>query len=222
MTTDRPFRLGVTGGIASGKSSVMTILAELGAETIDADRVYHGLIEPGQPLFLALVDRWGQGILAPDGSIDRRTLGRIVFSDSKQLAELDRLTHPAIRIEIDNLYNASNATVVAIDAVKLIESGHADQCDAVWLIIADPPRQIERLVSSRRLSAEDAARRVAAQPPVEARLARSDTAIDNNGSPADLRQQVLHQWQRLLPNRTERGAGTTTTPRFSSDPTLLS
>lgn len=202
MTIDRPFRLGVTGGIASGKSAVMAILAELGAETIDADRVYHGLIEPGRSLFLALVDRWGQGILAPDGSIDRPTLGRIVFSDPKELATLDRLTHPAIRTEIDNLYNASTADVVAVDAVKLIESGHADQCDAVWLIIADPSRQIERLVSSRGLSAEDAARRVAAQPPVEARLARADTAIYNNGSLADLRQRVLHEWQLLPPNRT--------------------
>ncbi len=202
MTIERPFRLGVTGGIASGKSAVMAILAELGAETIDADRVYHGLIEPGRPLFLALVERWGQGILASDGSIDRRRLGRIVFGDPNELAELDRLTHPAIRSDIDNLFNISNANVVAIDAVKLIESGHADQCDAVWLIVADPSRQIERLVRSRGLSVEDAIRRVAAQPSIDARLARADISIYNNGSPADLRRRVLHEWQRLPPNRT--------------------
>lgn len=202
MTIDRPFRLGVTGGIASGKSAVMAILAELGAETIDADRVYHGLIEPGRPLFLALVVRWGQGIVASDGSIDRPKLGRIVFIDPNELAALDRLTHPAIRSEIDNLFNISNANVVAIDAVKLIESGHADQCDAVWLIVVDPSEQIERLVSSRGVSVEDATRRVAAQPSIDARLARADIAIYNNGSPADLRQRVLHEWQHLLPNRT--------------------
>lgn len=197
MRSTRPFRLGVTGGIASGKSSVMAILAELGAETIDADRVYHGLIAPGRPLHQALVARWGNGIVAADGTIDRKRLGAIVFSDSDELAALDRLTHPAIRIEIDRLYNASTARVVAVDAVKLIESGHADRCDAVWLVVADPAVQVGRLIETRHLSEEDARRRVAAQPPLEPRLARADTVIHNNGTRDDLRRQVEAAGQQL-------------------------
>ena len=139
MTGKVPFRLGVTGGIATGKSTLMGILSALGAETIDADLVYRDLIRLGQSLHTRLVERWGPGIVAADGSIDRKELGAIVFSDPDELAELDRLTHPAIRREIETLAKTSTANVVAIDAVKLIESGHADQCDAVWLVVADPP-----------------------------------------------------------------------------------
>lgn len=199
MPDGGPFRLGVTGGIASGKSSVMAILAELGAETIDADRVYHGLIAPGRPLRQALVERWGAGIVATDGTIDRTRLGAIVFSDPEELAALDRLTHPAIRTEIDRLYNASFADVVAIDAVKLIESGHADRCDAVWLVITDPAVQVDRLIATRSLDVEDARRRVSAQPPLTPRIARADTVIRNNGSREELRQQVEEAWQQLRP-----------------------
>ncbi len=197
MTTPRPYRLGVTGGIASGKSTVMAILAELGAETIDADRVYHALIEPGRPLHRTLVERWGIGIVAPDGTIDRKALGRIVFGDPGELADLDRLTHPAIRREIDNRFEQSSAAVVAIDAVKLIESGHADSCDHIWLVVADPAIQIRRLIESRGLTLADAERRVAAQPDLAHRLSRSDVVIHNSGSLDQLRNQVAHAWQHL-------------------------
>ena len=197
MTDPRPFRLGVTGGIASGKSTVMAILAELGAETIDADRVYHWLIEPGRPLHRVLVERWGRGIVATDGMIDRPALGRIVFADPAELADLDRLTHPAIRREIDNRVQRSNADVVAIDAVKLIESGHADSCDRVWLIVADPALQSRRLVETRGLTMEDALRRVTSQPDVAPRLARANTVIRNEGSLDDLQEGVVTAWRQL-------------------------
>ena len=197
MPDGRPFRLGVTGGIASGKSSVMAILSDFGAETIDADRVYHGLIAAGQPLHRALVARWGDGIVAADGSINRRALGNIVFSDTNELAALDHLTHPAIRSEIDRRYNASVARVVAIDAIKLIESGHADQCDAVWLVVADPVVQLDRLVKTRDLSEADARRRVDAQPPLAPRIARADVVIQNNGARLDLHRHVVSAWRQL-------------------------
>ncbi len=197
MPDARPFRLGVTGGIASGKSSVMAILAELGAETIDADRVYHGLIAPGEPLHQALVDRWGDGIVAADGAIDRKRLGAIVFSDPEELAALDRLTHPAIRTEIDQRYNASSAGVVAIDAVKLIESGHADRCDRVWLVVADPAVQLDRLIRTRNLGEDDARRRIDAQPPLASRLARADLVLRNDGTRLELRRQVETGWRQL-------------------------
>lgn len=196
MNRPRPFRLGITGGIASGKSTVMSTLGDLGAELIDADRVYHDLIEPGQPLNDVIVERWGDRVRLPDGRIDRRALGSIVFSDSAQLLELDRLTHPAIRRRIGDLFNGSLAKVVAIDAVKLIESGHADSCDSVWLVVAAPKVQIARLVSLRGLSPKDAERRVAAQPDVERRMERADVVIRNDGTVADLEQQVRAAWQQ--------------------------
>lgn len=197
MTDPRPFRLGITGGIASGKSTVMAILAGLGAETIDADRVYHGLIEPGRPLHQALVEHWGTGIVAPDGTIDRRALGRIVFADPGELADLDRLTHPAIRREIDNRFDRATAAVVAIDAVKLIESGHADRCDQVWLVVADPAIQRRRLVETRGLTPDDAYRRVASQPELAPRLARADVVILNDGSHGELQTRVIDAWHHI-------------------------
>lgn len=197
MGHERPFRLGVTGGIASGKSTVMALLRERGAETIDADLVYRELIQPGRPLHAALLDRWGAGIVAEDGTIDRRALGRIVFSDPAELADLDRLTHPAIRARIDDLFAASTAKVVAIDAVKLIESGHADRCDAVWLVIADPAVQVARLVNDRGLDQDEAKRRVAAQPELAPRMARADIVLPNDGSRGDLVAATDSAWRQL-------------------------
>lgn len=197
MSTRQPFRLGVTGGIATGKSTVMAMLREFGADVIDADKVYHNLIEPGQPLNEALVHRWGEQIRAPDGRIDRRALGAIVFSDPAQLAALDQLTHPAIRRRIDDIYESSRSDVVAIDAVKLIESGHADRCDRVWLVVADPAQQVRRLTSTRNLSRQDAERRVAAQPDLAERMRRADTVIRNDSTVDALRDQVIAAWRQL-------------------------
>ncbi len=197
MTRRPPFRLGVTGGIASGKSTVMRRLAELGAETVDSDVTYHGLIRPGAPLFQALVDRWGDRLVAPDGTLDRRALGGIVFSDPAELAALDALTHPAIRRETDRLYAESDAEVFAVDAVKLIESGHADACDAVWLVVAEPETQIRRLVERRGIARDDAERRVAAQGPVESKISRADTVFHNDGSLDDLIMTVDRAWAAL-------------------------
>ena len=195
--SQRPFRLGVTGGIASGKSTVMALLRDRCAETIDADLVYRDLIQPGRPLHARLVERWGEKIVAADGTIDRRALGAIVFSDPEQLADLDRLTHPAIRERIDELFEAATARVVAIDAVKLIESGHADRCDAVWLVVADPRVQVDRLVKDRGLERDDAERRVVAQPELAPRIARADRVIMNDGNLNDLAAAVDAAWRDL-------------------------
>lgn len=193
-----PFLLGVTGNIACGKSTVTRMLSELGAEAIDADTVYHELIVPDAPLWQALVARFGDRILAPDRQIDRRALGAIVFADPAALADLDALTHPVVLAEIDRRVAASEAKVVVIDAVKLIESGHADGCDQVWLVTCDPEQQIERLVHRNGLSQAEAQRRVAAQPELAAKLARADTVIDNSDCVEATRAQVEAAW-RVLP-----------------------
>jgi len=192
-----PFVIGITGDIACGKSTVLELLAERGAETIDADLLYHQLIEPGMPLWAALTRRFGDEIVAPNGEIDRAALGRIVFNDPADLADLDRLTHPAVIEAARDRIDHSSAQVVAVDAVKLVESGMADYCDQVWLVQCDGESQFARLAARNGLSRDDAVRRVTAQPDRSTARARSDAVIDNSGSLVDLRAQVDLAWSRI-------------------------
>lgn len=194
------FLLGVTGNIASGKSTVSHMLAERGATVIDSDLVYRELVSAGQPLLQHLAERFGEGIIANDGSLNRPALGAIVFSDPAALADLDRITHPAVIAEVDRRAHAVEHGVVVLDAVKLIESGHADSCDAVWLVVTSPEEQVTRLMSRNTLSAEEARRRVDAQPSLEQKRARADLVIDNSGSLEQTRFQVEQAW-RALPLR---------------------
>jgi len=191
------FILGVTGNIATGKSTVSGLLAELGATVIDSDLVYRELVSKGQPLLAVLADRFGPNIVAADGSLDRAALGSIVFADPIALAELDRLTHPAVIAEVDERVERVDGGVVVLDAVKLVESGHADRCDAVWVVVVDPDAQARRLMQRNGLSELNARRRVESQPPLETKLARADLVIDNNGTREETREQVVQAWDRL-------------------------
>ncbi len=193
----RKFVLGITGNIASGKSTVVNRLVEHGAIAIDADLVYRELVGPGQPLLAKLADHFGEDIVAPDGSLDRPALGAIVFSDPEKLRELDALTHPAVISEIDRRVDAIDEGVVVIDAVKLIESGHADRCDSVWVVTTDTEAQVQRLAKRNRLSLLEARRRVEAQPPMAAKLARADRVIDNSGKIEDTMAQVDAGWREI-------------------------
>jgi len=162
--TPRPFVIGITGPIACGKSTVMRLLAEQGAETIDADLVYRDLVQVGQTLLAALVERFGPEILDSDGGLNRRALGGIVFADPVALADLDRLTHPAISEEIARRLRQTSASLVAIEAVKLSDSGIRPLCDEVWLVTCAPALQEQRLIERNRIPREEANRRIAAQP----------------------------------------------------------
>jgi dephospho-CoA kinase len=193
----RPFVIGVTGDIACGKSMVMRLLGEHGAELIDADAVYHELIGPRSPLWQALRDRFGHGILGDDGAIDRRALGAIVFADPAALADLDRITHPAVIAAIGDRIEGTTASLIAVDAVKLVESGMASLCDAVWLVTCEGEQQIERLMTRNGLSRGDAERRVAAQPGTEAKRGHVDAIIDNSGSIEQSRRQVADALAKL-------------------------
>jgi dephospho-CoA kinase len=183
----RPFVIGVTGNIACGKSTVMGRLQDLGAETIDADRVYHRLIEPGTPLTKSIADRFGRDVLNDDGGIDRAALGRIVFRDPSALADLERITHPAIAAEIANAVSSSAAT----------EGGLRTLCDRVWLVICDEGTQASRLMARNGLSREDALRRIAAQPPVQPKLRLADAVIDNSGMEDETLKMVDQLWAAL-------------------------
>lgn len=191
------FILGITGNIATGKSTVVKMLLERGARHIDSDVVYHELVAPGQPLLAELVDQFGERILNDDGSLDRKALGAIVFNDPAKLQVLDALTHPAVIAEADRRAFAIEDGVVILDAVKLIESGHYTICDAVWLVTTPEDLQIQRLMARNNLDEAEARRRVAAQPPLAPKRAIADVEIVNDGSLADLRAKVEAAWAAL-------------------------
>ena len=191
------FILGVTGNIATGKSTVVKILVAKGAHHIDSDAVYHELIAPGQPLLARLGEHFGQEILTEAGSLNRKALGAIVFSDAEKLRQLDALTHPAVVAEADRRAFAIEEGVVILDAVKLIESGHFKVCDAVWLVTAPEALQVSRLMARNSLDVAEARKRVAAQPPLGPKREVADLEIVNDGSLEELRQQVDAAWDAL-------------------------
>jgi dephospho-CoA kinase len=197
MTERRSFRIGVTGNIACGKSLVTSILAELGAETIDADKVAHELMCPGSDILNGIAERFGAGVLNEDGSLNRPALGQIVFSDPSALRDLEEITHPPTVAEILRRADASARPVVVIDAIKLFEAGLADHCDENWAVYCDPEVQIRRLIARNGFSIEEARRRIDAQPPQEEKRALADRVIDNSGSVQETRRQVQRAWAAL-------------------------
>lgn len=186
--------IGLTGGIGSGKSTVVRRLVELGALALDADKVGHEIYLPGTPGFLAVVDTFGHDVLAPDGTIDRKVLGAKVFGDSAALARLNAIAHPriaaAIRERLDRLRAAGETRPVVVEAAVLIEAGWKPLVDEVWVVVAPPPVAIERLARDRGLSREEAARRIAAQLTNEGRAAHADVVITNDGALDDLVKEV--------------------------------
>jgi dephospho-CoA kinase len=197
---NRPIVIGVTGSIATGKSSVLRLLAEHGVTTIDADAVYHALIGPGGPLIRPIADRFGRDVIADDGSIDRRMLAGIVFADRRALADLEAVTHPAVIAAVLDRITSARRPIVAVDAIKLIESGMADSCDSVWLVVCDPAVQKARLMARNDLTSDEADLRLAAQPNEADRRKRADIVIDNSGDVAALERQVdaaLHMVKQL-------------------------
>jgi dephospho-CoA kinase len=184
----RPLTIGLTGNIATGKSTVARMLAELGAETIDADKPAHA----------AIVETFGAEVLAPGGGIDRERLGAIVFADAATLARLEAIIHPATIEAISRRVAASPTEVIVVEAIKLIEAGMAEGCDSVWVTTCRPEQQIARLMKTRDLSRAEAEQRVRVQPPQEVKLARADVVIDTSGTIAQTRERVQAAWERLV------------------------
>ncbi len=196
----RPFLIGLTGNIACGKSAVLARLAELGAETIDADSVVHELQRPGEPVWAAIRQAFGPAVLTPEGALDRRALGAIVFGDPAALARLEALTHPAVRARIEERVAAAagrGVAVMVIDAIKLFEGGLADRCDQNWVVTCAPEQQLARLMARNGFTEAEARQRIAAQPPQAEKVARADLVIDNSGALADTHAQVDAAWRRV-------------------------
>jgi dephospho-CoA kinase len=190
--------VGLTGGIASGKTTVSAMLAERGAEVIDADHIARQVVMPGTPAWCKIRDHFGPGVLHPDGQLDRQALADVVFADKSKLALLNEITHPAIFARIADRLEAHHGqdVVVVLDAALLIEAGLADGVDVVIVVHSPREIQVERL-AAKGVGSQDARNRIAAQLEPEKRLASADIVIDNSGSLEDLGRQVDKIWEEL-------------------------
>ena len=203
MSNKFRYVIGLTGNIACGKSTVVAELQRLGAHTIDADAVTRHLQQPGQPVLAHIVAHFGNDILAPDGTLNRRLLGERVFADAAQLRALEAIVHPAVRQHIlqwlqDLPAGTAEAPVVGvIDAIKLIESGWPQHCDAVWVVTSPRHIQIARLQQTRGLSEVEAVLRVDAQSPQHLKVAAANVVIDNSGQLSDTLAQIHTAWQHI-------------------------
>jgi len=189
--------IGLTGNIATGKSIVLRMLQELGATVIDADKLVHQLMKQGEPVYQAIVDEFGKFILDDNGQINRKKLGQIVFTDSEGLAKLEEISHPVVRQVILKQVNEAQTQVVAVEAIKLFESGLSEHCDSNWVVVAPPELQLKRLVERRKMPSDQARQRIKAQSSQQEKAAKADVIIDNSGALAKTWAVVKKQYTAL-------------------------
>jgi dephospho-CoA kinase len=191
-------RVGLTGGVGSGKSTVAQALAAHGAVVIDADALAREVVEPGTPGLAAVVAEFGPEVLGSDGALDRPRLGALVFADPVRRAALEAIVHPLVRRRAAELEAAAPAGALVVHDIPLLaETGQAATFDAVLVVDVPPEIQVERLVRDRGWSADDAAARIAAQASRDERLAVATHVIDNTGTREDLRQRVAEVFDEL-------------------------
>lgn len=190
--------VGLTGGIGSGKSTVSELLVQRGATLIDADAITRELQTPGRPVLAAIVERFGDGVLAEDGSLDRKALADLVFPDPEALAALNAIVHPEVGREIAERLEAARAGggIVVLDIPLLVESGR-DDLAATVVVDVEPTVAVERLVQHRGIDREDALARQSRQASREERLARADWVVENDGDLVDLAAEVDKLWSWL-------------------------
>jgi dephospho-CoA kinase len=200
-------KVGLTGGIGSGKSEVSRRLAGYGALIIDADQVAREVVEPHTPGLAQVIDVFGTGVLAEDGTLDRPRLGEIVFGDDALRAKLNSIVHPLVRHRIRDLEQAAGPAAIVVEAVPLIaENDMAGLYDLVVVVDAPPRIQEDRLVRDRGMTREQVAARVAAQASREDRLAIADIVLDNSGSLDELDREVGDLWTELCRRANARSA----------------
>lgn len=194
-------KVGLTGGIGSGKSAVSALLAARGAVVIDADRIARAVVAQGTPGLAAVVEAFGPAVLRPDGELDREALGRIVFSDADALARLNAIVHPLVGEQTARETAAAEAAgtrVAVFDVPLLVENGLQDLYDVVVVVAAQPETQLARLTGLRGMAEQDARARIAAQLPLAAKVAVATYVLDNDGPREELVRQVDELWERLL------------------------
>ncbi len=193
-------KAGLTGNIASGKSSVARVWETLGATVIDADVLARRAVEPGTPALQAIVQEWGTGVLDEQGGLDRGVLREIVFRDPQARERLEEIVHPAVRALRDEEYRRleqRGEKIVVADIPLLFEAGLVGEFDLVVLVDAPAEARQERLVRGRGLDPEEARRMIAAQMPAELKHARADIVIENTGSLAELEERAREVWREI-------------------------
>ncbi|MFP7285404.1 dephospho-CoA kinase [Shouchella clausii] len=186
-------RIGLTGGIASGKSLVATYLEKQGIPVVDADKLARQVVEPGEPALAQIVATFGQNVLQTDGTLDRKQLGAIIFGNEQKRKQLNQIVHPAVRQLMKKqaeLYEQRGYTRVVLDIPLLYESNLFYMVNQVWLVYVDEATQLRRLIERDGLTETEANQRIAAQMPLTAKKAQADVLIDNNGTKENTYRQV--------------------------------
>lgn len=192
-------KVGLTGGIGSGKSTVSALLASHGAVVIDYDQLARDAVEPASPALRQIAERFGSQVISADGTLDRPALGAIVFSDPAALGDLNAITHPAIRQLAESQERFAGADAIVVhDNPLLVEMGAHEHCDVVVVVDIPVELQVDRLVATRGMSHADASARIAAQASRERRTGAADLVIDNTGTPDELVRTVGGLWDELV------------------------
>ena len=211
MRAPRTFLLvGLTGGIATGKSTVSALLRQLGCEIIDADLLAREVVEPGQPAWTTIVAEFGQDVLTGDGTLDRKKLGAIVFADPERRRRLEAITHPAIRerfqARLDGLAEKGFTGIVIFDAAVMIESGNYKNMDRLVVVVTDEPTQMSRLRGRDGTDDAEGRRKIASQMPLSEKAKLADYVIDNSGDRHATAEQVGRVFAALMSELDARSA----------------
>lgn len=194
--------IGLTGGIGSGKSTVAALFAARGARIVDTDAIAHDVVQPGSPVLDAISYEFGTGVLAADGSLDRKALARIVFADPRKRELLNGLTHPAIRARaLELIGEPATDEMVVVVVPLLFESGFDAHCDKTIAVVADPDVRLTRAATRDAVPEQDVAARISAQLSDDEYAQRADHVIRNDGDQERLRSQVEELWPKLLATR---------------------
>jgi len=196
--------VGLTGGIASGKSTVSKMFRQLGAKIVDADTIARRIVKPGKPALAEIASTFGAEMIRSDGSLDRARLGRLVFSDPARLAQLDKITHPRIAASARrsiNRYRRNGAPLVVYDAALIVEKGWQKGLDGLVVVSVPEPVQLQRLQQRDGISTEQALQRIRSQLPLAAKVKVADHVVDNGGSLDQTRRQVEQLYRQLTTER---------------------
>lgn len=192
--------IGLTGGIASGKSTISSILKAVGWPVIDADLIARQIVMPGSKGLEQIVNRFGPQMLNSDGTLDRKKLGKTVFDDPKKLSDLDKIEHPLIQEAIDfqlDEFKKQHLPVVVLDVPLLFETGMDEECDLTVLAVVDQATQLKRLMKRDQISKMDAVKKISSQMSLKEKMQRADVIIDNNGTLEQTRSQVAELVDRV-------------------------
>lgn len=206
--------IGLTGNIGVGKSVVRQMLQHLGAYTIDADELTHQVMAPSAPAYQPVVDMFGKFVVDDTGKINRSLLGAIVFNVPEALVKLESIIHPIVNQFTGVLITRAKQRVIVVEAIKLLESGMADGMDAIWVVDASAENQLRRLVEKRKMSVEEARKRMASQPPQAQKIARANVVIKNDTSVDDTWKQVQSAWNDMVKTISGQRSPTAATPQM--------